>query len=1005
MIAIRQFEKLYNYYLIKILKDGRVPTIGDVMAFANDELPQISGEIKPIFSYIPQTSDSIFDINLYNSSLDKLKFDLEILFEEIEEIEVKNLGRIMHADLFHAANTYEIKKLSAVLDSLLFAIGGADQAFHAQFETFNSLEKTNIEESTKNIVDLSEKVIALPMLGAGTMRIDMSHLYDQKTVPVVIDPSNLSVAGTVPQSSFGNILKDDNGVWAVIVESDSNVPVSISFTVALPREERINRVTLVPHSIKAQKAYVSYSVDNVNVRDIPEYASGVELADQATVVALDFDERLVEFLHITLEKSSADEEVESGQTTKFQYIFGLKNLSAWIGGRNDVGTYVSKPFQFKDDLEVIGKIAISANEEIPQDTQVNWSIALTDEEGVAVTPFAAIKPQNHPDESGPPKIIVTSEAKEGSLFFNTGNIDSTNLFVFNSIQFHQLVIADEEPVYGTGSLLRGLRAWNRNIEGKAEGIVVQNNFIDFAEGTSQNLYAVTTEATSLRTSPDGGGESSTSLEALLSKPVLNATYFSSFTASGGVGVSADANATPNFSIYSVTLQSTGGPVEVTGVFPFDNLEYDLGTSSIDANSVAILKVDIETGNIIETYLNGVDYVVDSEGAFPTGKILAVPNSSFDPTGTGYDPPVTGETWKISYTIAQDITRFVSSIIGSKVLFSADMGTIYDTYGVEIKYRHFADSVVKSSLQVKNELGPVIGDTIVYSQGSDYVFDSATNAIQRLPSGNIPLNAPVYVDYSYEIPSLLQEYTIWCKIENSDGVEIMLKPSSTASLSNSNHLIPNTEAGEALFVSIAGIGVVDITEAIVMPKLTGWVQFIVRSLTPFITDADGKDILEEKVPNLAFIDQVIGLKDEFEDYLFVEGGKYFSEIAASRQPLAQVSLPFLKTNVLKAENSYFAVDPVLIGAEVKYSIVVNYIPDSQIDIYSYVIDPTDTTDSGSLIYGHAPKLVPEEYKFAWTSKIASEPSTGVIVKTELSRNEDAPGNATPKVSSFFIKVSY
>ena len=77
MIAIRQFEKLYNYYLLKILKDGRVPTIGDVMAFANDELPQISGEIKPIFNYIPQTASSPFDVNLYNSALDKIKYRRE----------------------------------------------------------------------------------------------------------------------------------------------------------------------------------------------------------------------------------------------------------------------------------------------------------------------------------------------------------------------------------------------------------------------------------------------------------------------------------------------------------------------------------------------------------------------------------------------------------------------------------------------------------------------------------------------------------------------------------------------------------------------------------------------------------------------------------------------------------------------------------------------------------------------------------------------------------------
>lgn len=1003
MIAQRQFEKLYKYYLTSILKSGRIPTVNDVLAFAGEELPQISGEIKPIFKYIPQTADSTFDINLYNSSLDKIKFDLEVLFEELEEIEVNNLGRIMHADLFHAVNTHEIKKLSATLDSLLFAIGGADQAFHAKFENFSSLEKTDIEKSTKNVVDLTEEKISLPMLGAGTLRIDMTHLFDQVTIPITVSPSTLSVTQTIPQSSIGNILKDDNGVWGVMIDSDTNQTVSVSFTIALAREEAINRVTLVPHSVKPQRAYVRYSVDNVNIRDLPEYAGGVELVDQTVTTALDFDESLVEYLHITLEKSEADMEVESGQTAKYRYIFGLKNLSAWIGGRNDTAEYVSKPFQFKDELSVIGKIAISSQEHIPEDTNVNWSIALTDEEGTLVTPFAAIKPQNHPDESGPPKVIITAESKNGQLIFDTSNSDNTSLFNFNSIQFNQLVLADEEPVFGTGTLLRGLRGWTRNISGQNEGIVVQNNYIDFGEGTSQNLYVVASEATTMQASIDIGGGIPVSLEAVLSKPIVSATHVSSFTATGGVGVSADANATPNFSIYSATLQDVGGLISVTGSFGFENLEHDLNTPAIKPDSVIITKIEIESGNIIKTYINGVDYVVDTSGGFPTGKILASPGSDFDSTGDGYSPPLETETWKIVYNVEQDVTRFVEAIDGSKVLFSQELGTLYIANGVEIKYRHFANNVVKSSLQVKNQLGPVIGDTIVYSQGTDYVFDKVTNAVQRLPSGNIPINTPVYVDYSYEIPSLLQEYTTWCKIENPDGVEFSLKANPAATQGNVNHLVPNTEAGEALFVSIAGVGVIDITQAIVMPKLSGWVQFIVRSLSPYVLDSEGNDILDQKVPDMAFIDQVIGLKDDFEDFIFVQGGKYFSEIVASRQPMTQVSLPFLKTNVLKAEKSYFAVDPVIVGTDTKYSIVVNYTPDTQKEIYSYIPNITGTTTS--LTYSPAPTLIPEEYKLNWTSKIASQPSTGVVVKALLSRNEDAPGNATPKVSSFFVKVSY
>jgi hypothetical protein len=1057
MIALRQFKKLYNYYLLKILKRGYLPTINDVINLAGDELPQVSQELKPIYKYVPQTENAVFDIGMYNNAVDKINFDLEILFEELHDIEVKNLRRVTHADLFHAANSYELERVTKKLDSILFSMQGADEAFFCKFENFNTLSLLDKERSTPSIVSIPERSMSLPFLGTGTQRISMSNLAGITSIKVDLRAvsSGAKVVGNLPESNFGNIFKDDNGVWGVIVESDTNEKISIDFTFQLPREEYVNRCTLVHHGIKKQRAFLSYSVDNVNIRSMPEYAGGVVLSSQAEVVALDFFDALVEYFHVTLEKDEADDQIEApggGSGTKYQYIFALKNFGAWIGGREAEATYVSKVFDFSDDLSAIGKLALSTNQSTPEDTKIAWAMALSDSDGNQATPFMALTPQNI-ESSGMPTVLTTADTYSQVEHFTTTTANILNVFDFNSLPFYEILKINSEPIFGTALLERGRRVWARNKQGPIEAYTETDCFIDFATaGNTATLTSVKSDASSMffdYTLGIGAGKNTCTL---LNPIAPNQAHLTSFTATGGSGVGADISTTPNYAIYNAFLTGAAVslPQEIYGVTtdalrasglggigtfiaPFVGGRLNLGAQNILISSVSVTMRD-SAGTTLNTYTQGFDYTIETDSiGNSTGFLVAVPGGRLDVESIIYEPITGTETWWIKWKYDLEITRFIESVNSNTVLFTDEFADpAVDEGGsgsggtgagphdpfigqtVIVKYKFVPKGIVKSSLVAKTEYGPLLLGESPYKQGTDYIFDTSTSGLQRLPSGSIAPEAAIYLDFIYEIETDLEEYTVWCKIENPDGVDITLKNPTT--FFAGNQLITNDNIGEQLLVSIAGVGVIDITNIQIVPKLHGWVQFIVRSRGPFPENTDGTDDIGNKITYgsdgsastigsvVPFIDQVIALQDEDDANLFVEGGKYFSEIVATRQPLAQVTLPFLKSNTLKGENAHFAVTPVLVGQETKYQIIINFAPNTQTEIYSYIVDPANTTSSGTIDINSLLRI-DEEWRVRWVDKKTTDASTGVLVKAELFRTNSTDGNITPKVFDYYVKVGY
>ena len=964
-----------------------MPSHEDVVARAGSDLPSISANFQPVFKSRPQTRDATFDINLHNKSVNDIKLDLSVLFEELNAIQQSSLNRILSADFFHSVHAHELSKLNKELDALLFSTAGAEDNFYAKFESFDDYTKTNQVVSTPGVIDLAEGSLSLPISLKGSYKIDTSHMASVIHSKSKLNKTEASIVNNISGTKFGNVFTDKVQSWAIECISDIDGPLELSFTFALKAEEFINRITVISHSVNKQTCKISTSVDNVNKKSLKDYASGILLDSQYNEASFDFEDRLVEFIHVTLIKDSPDNQIDG----KYQYIFGLKNISIYSTGRSEQAYYESKAFDFSKDLTAIGKISLSATESIPENTTIDWSVGLIDSTNNLIGNMTPITPQNRPAASGPSKVVSLQDVTKKAIAFTSEPGTFSSVLNFQNINFYNIQTISDEPVYGTALLYRGNNCWFRDQSESVNPVLVKDNYTPFSKGDTQQLYQISQEVVngSLSTT-------NTSVVVLNKAPLYDSNKGHSLIPP--FGVNPEGNTDPTYAVYKATLSSQSTNITVSNKQFSLGSQVDLGLKNIIYSGPGdIVITDVSNGKV---YQDGYDYIVDlDDDGNPTGVIIALQPSENDngpAKDLGVDPY---PTVSIQYTVDPDLTRFITKITGKQVFFNLNINNLPGSQ-IVVKYRHISSNIIKSSIKVKAFYGNQ-GNAKIYTQGYDYIYDSATSQIQRLTSGAIPPGTDVYVDYKYnDLSQELDQFFIWANVGANNKVTVSTEKtfSSVTSVSSTfnvqNKLKPDPDLEERLLAQIPGVGLVDLTSSVIWPEMSGWVQFVVKSIPPETL------INKSKVP---LIHQVIKMKDQDDNFLFLAGGKYFNELTAIREPLTQVSFNYLKANVLKGDDSKFSVKKLLLDTGNQYQVVVNFLPNPSDKLYQYgPIGEGSFQDSLDGIYP-----LYESWRMVWTSKkLNVDASTRLIVAATLSRTpESTGGNITPKVYDYIVKTGF
>jgi hypothetical protein len=981
----RQYQELLTRELLKILLKGKLPNIREITA----HLTELTKDKVPVYKFIPQARRDVFNNELFNRQLNSIDFDVHILHQEILAQVQEAMRRLNYADLYHKVHSYELQRLGSLLNSILFTFENADFFFLSAFDSFTDYSKTNRDESTRDIINLPEKAIMLPYGGRNTQRVHTNHMYKHTSWPVTLLLPNEELVvskSQVSNTEFGSVFSDVVNSWMyeVVTRDQGDVAIQVKFPLAGPSnaevEVQINRFEVVPFSVTPQRVKVEFSTDDVNWKTPEGYETGLLMEDQKLTYAMDFITELVQFIRLTITKADFDEEIPVSEADKqFLYRFGLKGFSAFTVGRLDKARYQSKPFTFVGQEENISRVSMKADTSTPDGTEVNFSVALADEDGGVTTSFLPIKPINGDAKPGATEVVVFGTTEPHSLRFMATAGQFAERETFRGHKFYKFTKPIvPNAVFGTASMLRGHQVWYRDANVALTRTEVRDNHVTFSKVDIEHLYTTVTEVPVHR--------SFTS--ATINKPIVELTaaqppYYTkgihdlipNFNQSKG-------DMTPTYAVYRV--EAIADVPRPSFTIPTGNkAKIQLPHTNFVLTGADAPVVTNNTNTI--TYVTGRDYVIETETiggqAKPTGFLLIIPK---DQGGTIYETS-TNVTLSISLVLDADVTYKVTDIQANKVTLTNMLISAADSFKITYRYVPLPPNTIeKSSVRVKDNISNT-PNVKFFVEGVDYVLDTRTGAIQRLPNGAIPDKASVFVDYLFRnAEENVETFLTWCFIPGTRGRRISFDLDPTT---RKNALVADESVGEQFLVNLPA-GLIDLTKAERSPVLgPGWVQFIVKSKNPDANQlATGKGNL---------IDQVVQARDINKKRVFKEKGTYFKDILALRDPMVQVSLNQLRVNTLPSNHSFFALDETKVTEPV---VVLNFNPGDTTELYLKVPQDEDSVLVAPLDYF-------EVFTISWASKLTSESSgSSVVVRCDLSRDDDVDGGITPKVFEYFLRAS-
>ena len=960
-ISKKQVDKLVEQLSLIDLQEGKAINLNKIQQMVQEILGGRTGT--PTLRYKPQKRKRVFDVDHYNDFFEKFEFDITLAYEEISDIIYATLLKLNTFELSYRAQSQQLNEIIGQLDNFLFTIDNANGNFYGVFDAFTSLNKTNLSASTPKIVDMQEECLSLPFNNATGKKINMNHLYEKTSWPLIISRDTLSSENST-SAGFGNAFSDIYSPWRNEIVTATPGPITIQFDVPLSAVSdmtySLTRVQIIPHSSNEMSARIQYTVDDINFLAFPGKSAPVTLEQESKAYNFDFANTQVEKVRFIITKETYDEEDQNGN---FIYYFGFKHIGFYTLGTALEAEYVSKDLKPTGINKNIDSVSISVSDQIPQHTDVEYFVSLADSVGKQIGEWELITPLNRPDVTAGKKTI---EFRNTAL--KTKEIHSPSslakLETHRGIDFYKLpegIDTSDTNVFGSAELYRGYGLWNKNTNEDTVLRQVKDSYISFNPGDVQDIYAVVTEAAAVnsgfQTFPGGGVGSTVVTKFTVAKPINYNIQTMSLVPDPDINPIVDQR--PNYAVYEVkrfgsNMNITGEIINLTGtvVSSFAN-----DVISDPANDPVITNTSDNS-----VYTRDIDYVLVENADGTLNQIRRTDGSNI----------ADGENVAAAYAINPNITQQVDGV-RDNVIYMKSLMDIQADDRIDVTYRFVPrgnNAVIRPTLKVTDRFGDE-DEGQTYNQGPDYAVNINQGKITRIPQGNITPSQgdlAVYVDFYYkENPTDLHTYSTWIFQPNLEPVKIEY-----------NSLGIDLDIGERIVVNSPNF-TVDLSNSTETPFLSrGWHQFIVKSRDPGVFTT-------------AAINKVIELKDIDNDYIFVRGGKYFSEMQAIRTAMTEVTYDFLKNGVLRSNHDHFAIQ--------NSDIIVNFKPGSTEDFYTY----RPITDTSGAVTGFAAQNT-EDFLLKYRYRLPEETTADrLLVKVELSKNKGADGGITPKVFRYNARI--
>lgn len=323
------------------------------------------------------------DYKEYNRNFNRIKDDLFILYEELENLEGVVLEHFnlvaTHANRLNS----RVKRLSSkVTDFALYSRLPVKDSFFFS-DTFSDLSKIELNSELLNAtqceINQVEGIATLPVIQDNSVTLDITSR------PLINSnsngrPGNNEEIGASLNSNIQAILDNNPDTWFEyerVVKEDDNTPLILDFTINLGREEIINFIRVNPNNFGTKTEIeildISTSTDGqiyTSIKDdipiegflVKDVENVFKLAPATSKFAgqglYTFTPRFAKYVRLVL-RQSTPYFIQTVQGQQFRYAIGLRDVEIKRLAYEATGELISVPYSLKDEIK---KISLQTNQ-------------------------------------------------------------------------------------------------------------------------------------------------------------------------------------------------------------------------------------------------------------------------------------------------------------------------------------------------------------------------------------------------------------------------------------------------------------------------------------------------------------------------------------------------------------------------------------------------------------------------------------------------------------------
>lgn len=386
-IKQERIKQIMNMLIKESICNGELPTERNILnkfrAYIMKHDPS-----KPFFDSTMAVRGSDLVYSDVNTAFDNLYDDLSLLYRRCLALNRDLMANYILVDKQVSAVDNEIKKLEEEVKALIM-LNNSSTYLNCAYDSFTDFSKINTSKTTAD-VDISKNQATISYNRNRTRRIATQPII------TVLHPDYLKPLRSTNEGDLLNMFDDyENTVFSHRVEMSNNQGAIMEVVYDFEgRTVNTNKIAISFSTNKPVFARILYSPDNINVFDLPYGNDFIEIGSSS--MEINFPNIQCTQIKFIFTKAESDSSYVSGGLTTYVYDFTINQIALFDLHHADEAVLISNPLEPVKSIEdfSIGKVSLQVDCDKPDQTDIEYYVALQPDENGEDPDWARISPIN-----------------------------------------------------------------------------------------------------------------------------------------------------------------------------------------------------------------------------------------------------------------------------------------------------------------------------------------------------------------------------------------------------------------------------------------------------------------------------------------------------------------------------------------------------------------------------------------------------------------------------------